>query len=277
HVEDIDGEAGAIKGYVLVVRSISTVSNYDYSLTALSLFPVPKFDYTFHIDGTIEVQVSATGYLQGGYWVPKNDPYGTRIQDTSMGMLHDHVINFKVDLDIAGEENSLLETKTIQEEVEQPWYGDDWGSTVVQQRITRRFIDKEDDALLKYPHNFQGHYSIVNQDKRNAWGNMRGYSLHPGYSPIHNTVVGSKRLLENANWARYNLAVSKRKETEPSSSSTWNMNLPGDPVVNFHKFFDGDSLNQTDLVMWVNVGMHHLPSAEDSPNTKTNVATSSFV
>ncbi|ESK96748.1 copper amine oxidase [Moniliophthora roreri MCA 2997] len=266
HVEDIDGEAGAIKGYVLVVRSISTVSNYDY-----------LFDYMFHIDGTIEVQVSATGYLQGGYWVPKNDPYGTRIHDTSMGMLHDHVINFKVDLDVAGEENSLLETKTIQEEVEQPWYSDDWGSTVVQQRIIRRLVDKEDDALLKYPHNFQGHYSIVNQDKRNVWGNMRGYSLHPGYSPIHNTVVGSKRLLENANWARYNLAVSKRKETEPSSSSTWNMNLPGDPVVNFHKFFDGDSLNQTDLVMWVNVGMHHLPSAEDSPNTKTNVATSSFV
>ncbi|EEB99790.1 hypothetical protein MPER_00439, partial [Moniliophthora perniciosa FA553] len=63
------------------------------------------------------------------------------------------------------------------------------------------------------------------------------------------TVVGSKRLLENANWARYNLAVSQRKETEPSSST---------PAVNFHEFFDGESLAQKDLVMWINVGMHHL-------------------
>jgi hypothetical protein len=31
-----------------------------------------------------------------------------------------------------------------------------------------------------------------------------------------------------------------------------------DPMVDFHKFFDGESLNQTDLVAWVNVGTHHL-------------------
>ncbi|KAK7031010.1 hypothetical protein VNI00_013800 [Paramarasmius palmivorus] len=258
HAGDIDGEFGAVKGYVLVLATphVATII----------------FDYMFHFDGTIEVRVSASGYLQGGYWEPKNGPYGTKIHDVSMGVLHDHVINFKVDLDIVGQENSLLETTTSQEEVQQPWFDDDWGSTVIQQRINRRFIQSEDEALLKYPSNFQGHYAIVNQEARNTWGNARGYVIHPGYSPIHNTVVGSKRLLENANWARYNLAVSQRKESEPSSSSMWNMNLPGNPVVNFHKFFDGESLNQTDLVMWINVGMHHLPTAEDSPNTKTNIA-----
>ena len=71
-------------------------------------------------------------------------------------------------------------------------------------------------------------------------------------------MVGSKRLLKNANWARYNLAVSRRKDTEPSSSSMWNFNLPGAPPVDFHKFFDGESLTQEDLVTWINVGMHHL-------------------
>ena len=93
---------------------------------------------------------------------------------------------------------------------------------------------------------------------------------------IHQTVVGSKRLLNNANWARYNLAVSKRKDTEPTSSCQWNMHLPGEPVIDFHKFFDGENITQTDLVAWVNVGMHHLPQAEDSPNTRTNLAASSF-
>ena len=39
-------------------------------------------------------------------------------------------------------------------------------------------------------------------------------------------------------------------------------------------FFDGENITQEDLVAWVNVGMHHLPQAEDSPNTRTNVATS---
>ena len=65
-------------------------------------------------------------------------------------------------------------------------------------------------------------------------------------------------MLENANWARYNLAVSLRKETEPSSSAMWNLNLPGKPMVDFHNFFDGENITQQDLVAWINVGMHHL-------------------
>ncbi|KAJ3774067.1 copper amine oxidase, partial [Lentinula raphanica] len=72
------------------------------------------------------------------------------------------------------------------------------------------------------------------------------------------TVVGSGCLLNNANWARHNLAVSLQKENESSSNSMWNMNLPGKPTVDFHKLFDGDNITQDDLVVWVNVGTHHL-------------------
>jgi len=57
----------------------------------------------------------------------------------------------------------------------------------------------------------------------------------------------------------------------------WNLNLPDDPLVDFHKLFDGDNIAQQDLVAWINVGMHHVPSAEDSSNTKTTTATSSFM
>lgn len=80
---DVD-ETGAVKGYELVVRSISTVGNYDYI-----------FDYTFQLDGTLEIRVSASGYLQGGTWTEggEEDAYGHRLQRDSMGSLHDHVIN----------------------------------------------------------------------------------------------------------------------------------------------------------------------------------------
>ncbi|KAH9482139.1 Amiloride-sensitive amine oxidase [copper-containing] [Psilocybe cubensis] len=264
HTGFLEGEFGAVKSYVLTIRTVTTVGKY--------------FDYSFYLDGTIEVRLSASGYMQGGYYTSKiQEGYGGRIRHTSMGNLHDHVINYKVDFDIAGTENSLLKTTTKQEEVTHPWLDDDWGKQAIQQRINKEYIANEDDALLKYPTNFQGGYAIVNQDVRNTWGLPKGYAIHPGYSPIHNTVVGSKRLLNNANWARYNLAVSLRKETEPSSSSMWNLHLPGAPMVDFHKFFNGENITQQDLVAWINLGMHHLPQAEDSPNTKTNLATSSFL
>jgi hypothetical protein len=39
--------------------------------------------------------VSASGYLQGGFWDgnPEREAYGTRIRETTMGALHNHVIN----------------------------------------------------------------------------------------------------------------------------------------------------------------------------------------
>lgn len=106
-----------------------------------------------------------------------------------MGSLHDHVINFKVDLDIAGTKNSLLFTHTDVEEVQHDWFDDDWGKTVIQQKITREIIENEDEALLKYPSNLQGGYSFINQEKKNRWGIPRGYAVHPGYSPVHNVFT----------------------------------------------------------------------------------------
>lgn len=31
---------------------------------------------------------------------------------------------------------------------------------------------------------------------------------------------------------------------------------PGNPVIDFDKFFDGENLLQEDLVLWANLGMH---------------------
>jgi primary-amine oxidase len=98
HVGFDKDESGAVKGYELVVRSISTVGNYDYI-----------FDYTYQLDGTLEIRVSASGYLQGGAWDESEDPYGHRLNRESMGSLHDHVINCELrDEDDEDDEDGLI-------------------------------------------------------------------------------------------------------------------------------------------------------------------------
>ena len=104
----------------------------------------------------------------------------------------------------------------------------------------KEYIENENDAILRYPLNFAGGYSFVNPGIINAWGYPRGYLIHPGNSPIFKvrllvhfgyfsthpsastfclpfvffqTVIGSKRVLKNANWARYNLAVSLHRRS----------------------------------------------------------------
>ena len=113
-----------------------------------------------------------------------------------MGTLHDHVINFKVDLDVVNKMNSLMEQTTHVREVSFPWSDDeDWGTTTKQQFIKSRYIETEDESKLFYPPNFRGLFAFVNKDERNSWGVPRGYLIHPGYSPVHNVRLGIIRFL----------------------------------------------------------------------------------
>lgn len=107
------------------------------------------FDYVLQLDGTIEVRVSASGYLQGGTWGPEQSPYGHQIQRGSMGSLHDHVIGYKIDLDVAGRRNSLMRIKLEQEELENEWTDIAGWGPVMQTRIVRDLVSEE--TALEYP------------------------------------------------------------------------------------------------------------------------------
>ena len=94
--------------------------------------------------------------------------------------------------------------------ITQPWFEDDWGQEVIQQKISKKYIDNEDDALLKYPTNLQGGYSLVNKESFNRWGIPRGYAIHPGYSPIHNVSKNSgfRDIIMNPPYTRLSSALS---------------------------------------------------------------------
>ena len=85
----------------LILRSVATVGNYDY-----------MFEYAFHIDGSIHVTVRASGYIQGAYYA-ENEEYGFHIHDVLSGNMHDHVINYKLDLDVLGTQNSLMRSTVV--------------------------------------------------------------------------------------------------------------------------------------------------------------------
>ena len=58
------GYTSNTKNIYFVVRTITTVGNYDY-----------MFSYQFYYDGSIEVIVRAAGYIQSAYFAANHD-YG---------------------------------------------------------------------------------------------------------------------------------------------------------------------------------------------------------
>lgn len=132
----------------------------------------------------------------------------------------------------------------------------------------RSFITSEDEGKLNWDVNNAIMYSVVNRDAPNQYGEYRGFKILPGKSTHyrflifpkltlipatgnrnHLTVQNSSTLGASVNWATNHLYAVQRKDNEPHSAYPYNAYDPYHPVVDFNKFFNGESLDQEDIVM----------------------------
>lgn len=180
-------------------------------------------------------------------------------------------------------------------------------------KIERSYIADEDSGKITWSKNGATGYSVVNKDWINRHGEAPGYRIYPSMetfqitpalsniptdsgSTAYLTVQSSSALGQSANWANHNLFALQHHDTEPKSAYSFNSYDPHNPAVNFDHFFDGESLDQEDIVLYVfaprsalfgiavsnvcwryfNLGMHHIPNTADLPNTVTTTAMSSM-
>lgn len=63
--------------------------------------------------------------------------------------------------------------------------------------------------------------------------------------------------------------ATKQRDNESLSSSWYNQGALSNPITSLTDYVNGDSIRDTDLVVWVNAGAYHVPMAEDAPVTPT--------
>lgn len=233
----------ATKNVYFTVRSVSTIGNYDY-----------MFTYTFYMDGSIGVEVRASGYIQSAFYA-KNEEYGFRIHDQLSGSLHDHVINFKADFDIMETNNSIQLMDQIPIKTTYPWSRGVEYSTM---KLSRKYLETEDEGRINWASGPQ-EVLIVNEDKPNKYGENPAFRIVPSAGTGHLTVENSTVLRQSAKWAETDLAFTVAHDYEPRSANIFNTMDKKNPPNDFSKFFNGESLRKQDLVVWFNLGMHHVP------------------
>jgi primary-amine oxidase len=253
---------GVVKGSMLTLRAIATVGNYDY-----------LFDYAFHVDGTLEITVRASGYLQSSPYYNDQGAWGPRIQEATQGSLHDHIITFKADFDIIDSENTLQATELVAAPTEQPW----WPELGVFEQIQLNSYPFTEEKAFNWAPNGQTMFAVNHASKTNKWGTPRGYRIVPGKSNIHLSTLRSPFSLRNSEFTKSHLAVTKQHDNEVWANSVQNLNIPQAPQQDFSKFFDGESIVGEDIVVWFNLGMHHFTRAEDIPVTLYTEAVSSIM
>ncbi|GAD97759.1 hypothetical protein PVAR5_6439 [Paecilomyces variotii No. 5] len=249
----------------LVLRTTAVVGNYDYTV-----------DYIFYLDGTIEFKVRASGYVQGAYFMPgESQEFGFRVHDQFATSMHDHVINFKVDLEILDSRNTLLKVNIEPKTKSYSWSE---GEPLHTMGLVRESVPNE--TGFNWAANSQSMYIVVNNETQNQWGENRGYRIMPGSgigTPGHLVAKSSQSLGKSASWASNDLWVTKQKDDEAHSSSPRNAFNKDQPMVDFTQYVDGDNITQEDLVFWINLGSHHIPHSEDIPNTLQHTSASSVM
>ncbi|KAH7177223.1 copper amine oxidase [Fusarium sp. MPI-SDFR-AT-0072] len=256
------GHTTVTKNIAFNIRAIYTIGNYDYMTT-----------YQFHLDGSIEVDVRASGYISSAFYA-ENEDYGFKIHDSLSGSLHDHVITFKADFDILGEKNSLQKV-AIEPTVEKYKWSD--GETRNTMKAVKRFIENEDDGKINWSPNGGAMYAVVNKDEKNPYGENPGYRIVPASGVAYLTVQDSSVTKNAAHHTTHHLYVTRQKDNETYAAGAYNSLTPEDPQVDFDKYFNSESLDQEDIVVWFNLGMHHMPHTGDLPNTVFSTAHSAML
>lgn len=151
-----------------------------------------------------------------------------------------------------------------------------WSRGRVQEtfKVDRSFIASE--SSIKWAENDAVMYAIVNKDSPHRFSEYPGYRIKRSAGTSHLTAPHSSNTLKAAAFATHDLYITKQKDTEPRAADPYNQFAAQDPLVDFSRFLDDELIEQEDVVVWFNLGMHHIPHTGDLPNTMFTAAHSAI-
>lgn len=243
----------------LVVRWISTVGNYDYI-----------FDWVFSQNGTIGINAGATGIeaVKGVQARTMQDPtakedtrYGTLIDHNIVGTTHQHIYNFRLDMDVDGENNTLTEIDPV---VAPNTRGGPRTSTM---QTETRTVTNEKQAAQKFD---PGTIRLLsNTEKLNRMGNPVSYQLIPYAGGTHPVAKGAnfgddEWIYNRLHFMDKQLWVTKYKPDEFFPEGKYPNRSNKDTGLGQFTADDENIVN-TDNVVWLTTGTTHVARAEEWP------------
>ncbi len=231
----------------LVISSIATVGNYEYG-----------FFWYFYQDGTVQLEIKLTGIINtAGIPAGETPRYGTIVAPQLNAHIHQHFFNFRLDMSVDGEANTVYEVNTVAEPPgpENPhanaFYAE--ATPLRTELAAQRVIDP-----------LKGRYWVVsNPAAKNALGQPVGYKLMPGENVLPFAHPDSS-IIKRAGFMTRHLWVTPYAADELSATGPYPNQHPGGAGLPEYTKNDRNVEN-TDLVLWYTLGYHHVPRPEDWP------------
>ncbi|MFF2299305.1 primary-amine oxidase [Arthrobacter sp. NPDC058127] len=230
----------------LVVSFFTTIGNYDYG-----------FYWYFYLDGTIELEVKATGVVFANAFRGEDDKYATEMAPGLGAPFHQHLFSARLDMMVDGPVNAVDEVEAVRLPVspENP-YGN-----AFTRSITR--LKRESEAQRLAEGSTGRVWHIVNPEVKNRLGRNVAYALHPENQPVMLSDESSS-VHKRATFATRSLWVTQYDPAERYPAGDFVNQHPGGAGLPSFVAADRDVDGQ-DIVLWHTFGLTHFPRPEDWP------------
>ncbi|KAL0329633.1 UNVERIFIED_CONTAM: Primary amine oxidase [Sesamum radiatum] len=238
----------------LVVRMVASLANYDYIV-----------DWEFHADGLIHVKVSLTGIVivKGTSYVNMNqvkeneDIYGTLLGDNIIGVVHDHYINFYLDMDIDGLDNSFVNVHLQRE------YTHGTSPRKSYMKVNKTVAKTEKEAQIKLKLYDPSEFHVINPNKKTKVGNPVGYKVVPAGTAA-SLLDPEDPPQKRSAFTNNQIWVTRYNKSEQWSGGLFAYQSHGEDTIQVWSDRDRPIENK-DIVLWYTLGFHHVPCQEDFP------------
>jgi primary-amine oxidase len=246
HTDPFTGSSDSRRQRRLVVSFFTTVGNYDYG-----------FYWYFYLDGTIELEVKATGVVFTSGYPGAGFEYASQLAPGLGAPYHQHLFVARLDTEIDGPGNAVDELEVVRVPVGE---GNPHGNGFTQS--VRRLATESGAARLA--DTAAGRvWRIVNTTERNRFGAETGYVLHPEGRPTLLAQEGSD-IHRRATAATKHLWVTPYRRDERYPAGDFVNQHPGGAGLPAWTAADRP-VDGGDIVVWHTFGMTHFPRLEDWP------------
>jgi primary-amine oxidase len=246
----VDAETGAQVRRIrrMVVSAHITVANYEYLVY-----------WRFYQDGNIECEVRASGLMVTTPMQNDGDssPYGTTVDRRTYAPFHQHFIIAKLDLDIDGAVNTVVEVDSVADPI-----SDDnpYGLALSTQATT---IEAESQSARDFNWETQRLWKVINPNKVNRHGSNTAYKLVPG-AAIPSMLDPSSPVYQRSPVIAHTVWVTAYDDAERWPAGDYPTQSSEDTGITSW-IADDAPLVGTDVVLWYVFGIHHITRIEDWP------------
>src|SRR5262249_18296437 len=232
----------------LVLSWIATVGNYDYG-----------FNWIFHQDGTLEMDIILTGIMQTKGVTGIGDHHSDLVMKDVSATHHHHFFNFRLDLDIDGAGgNSVAELNT---EGIPAGPGNPFGNAFVTKEQVFQ-TEKEARRLCNMATSRK--WKIFNPSVKNGLGQPVGYMLVPGDTAVPFSDATRSSIRRRAGVLDAPLWVTPYDPAQNNTCGYYiNQSEGGEGLPKWTGA--NRPIEDRDIVVWYTMGTTHIPRPEEWP------------